>query len=124
MGLLQAGWWAGLTCLARSVATATVGPAVKDRVCMIQDRHVSVQQCARHCAVRYVQAAAAAFVPHHHFSILLSAIETYARLCRKHIWLYGHHDDHHALLAGGARGWNYIHRSGDIYSRPFSCNSR
>ena len=80
MGLLQAGWWAGLICLARSIATADAGPAVKDHVCMIQGRPVSVLQYARHCAVRYVQAAVAAFVPHHHVAILLSAVEAYARL--------------------------------------------
>ena len=80
MGLLQAGWWAGLICLARSIATAIAGPAVKDHVCMIQGRPVSVLQYARHYAVRYVQAAVAAFVPHHHVAILLSAVEAYARL--------------------------------------------
>ncbi len=92
MGLLQAGWWAGLTCLARSIATATAGPAVKDHVCIIKGRPVSAQ-CARHYAVRYVQAAVAAFAPHHHVPILLSAIQAYARLCQNHIWPYGHHDD-------------------------------
>ena len=47
---------------------------------MIQDRPVSVLQYARHYAVRYVQAAVAAFVPPHHVGILLSAVEAYARL--------------------------------------------
>jgi len=49
---------------------------------------VSVQQCARHYAARYVQAAVAIFVPHHHVSILLSVIQAYARLCQNHMWLY------------------------------------
>ncbi len=90
MGLLQAGWWAGSICLARSTATATAGPAVKDHVCMIQGKPASVQQCARHSAVSYVQAAVAAFAPHHLVSILLSAIEAFARLCQNHIRPSGH----------------------------------